>query len=133
MSGLFKSDGTNTSISAESTSGAVSLQQVRVGAKGCLAAALAASQTVTGSGTITVDTTSKNYYLTTGGAVTGVILSAGTIDGQECVLVNTSANSITFATAATSNVADGTSAVIAANTRMSLTWSQTAARWYHGN
>ena len=93
---------------------------------------LAAAASVTTSGTITLPT-GKTKLLTTAGAVTGVILTAGTYDGQELVLVNTSANSITFAAAGTSNVANGVSAVIAALTRMTLVWDATSARWYQGN
>jgi hypothetical protein len=44
--------------------------------------------------------------------------------------MNTSANSITFAAAGTSNVSNGTSAVIAANTAMKLVWDATGSRWY---
>lgn len=91
------------------------------------------AQTIASSGTITLPTSGRTKLLTTGGAVTGVILTAGRFDGEELNLLNTSANSITFAAAGTSNVADGTSAVIAANTRMSLVWDATSARWYHGN
>jgi len=91
----------------------------------------AAAQTVAGAGTITLPANSSNQLLTTAGAVTGVILTAGTVDGQEITLINTSANSITFAAVGTSNVADGVSAVIAANRSLSLVWSATAAKWYH--
>jgi hypothetical protein len=89
-----------------------------------------AAQTVAGSGTITLPTTGRNKLLTTGGAVTGVILTAGRTDGEEVVLLNTSANSITFAAAGTSNVSNGTSAVIAANAAMKLIWDATGSRWY---
>lgn len=71
--------------------------------------------------------------VTTGGAVTGIILGAGIVDGQQCVVINQSANSITFAAVGTSNVADGVSAVIAATTRATFVWSAQAAKWYHGN
>jgi L-threonylcarbamoyladenylate synthase len=64
------------------------------------------------------------------GAATGVILTAGTYDGQELTLFNNSANSITFAAVGTSNVANGTSAVIAANTGMTLVWSVSDLKWY---
>lgn len=87
-------------------------------------------QTVTTSGTITITSNTVVQKLTTGGAVTAVVLTAGTTDGQTVVLVNTSANSITFAAAGTSNVADGTSGVIAANRSMVLWWESTTARWY---
>ena len=90
---------------------------------------LTAAASVTTSGTITLPT-GEVKLLTTAGAVTGVILTAGTYSGQKVTLVNTSANSITFAAAGTSNVADGTSAVLAANRAMTLWWDSTSARWY---
>jgi hypothetical protein len=65
------------------------------------------------------------------GAVTGVILQAGTIAGQEVTVVNESAFSITFAVVGTSNVADGVSAVIAANRAMYFKWNSVTAKWYH--
>jgi hypothetical protein len=72
-------------------------------------------------------------YVTNGGAVTGIIVQAGVVDNQPCTIVNIAANSVTMAAVGTSNVADGTSAVIAALTRMNLVWSATQAKWYHGN
>ena len=65
------------------------------------------------------------------GAVTGVILQAGGIAGQICIVVNESGNTITFAAAGTSNVADGVSAVIAANRAMWFVWDSGTSRWYH--
>lgn len=67
-----------------------------------------------------------------GAAVTGVILEAGSLDGQVCTVVNTSASadSVTFAAAATSNVASGTSAVIAGVTGQMFVWSEAAALWF---
>lgn len=91
---------------------------------------LAAAATVTTSGTIALPTTGNVLKLTTGGAVTGVILTAGVYDGQRLTLINVSANSITFAAAGTSNVADGTSGVIAANRSMAFVWDSTSTRWY---
>jgi len=66
------------------------------------------------------------------GAETGVILAAGIIDGQEVTVVNTAAaaNSITFAAAATSNVADGVSDVIAGLKSRTYVWESGTARWY---
>jgi hypothetical protein len=65
-------------------------------------------------------------------AVTGVILEAGTVDGQMITIVNRAAgaNSVTFAAAGTSNVADGTSSVIAGLTARRYVWDSTAARWF---
>lgn len=65
------------------------------------------------------------------GAITGVILQAGTTTGQMCTVINESANSITMAAAGTSNVADGVSCVIAANRAMWFCWDASTSRWYH--
>lgn len=66
--------------------------------------------------------------VTTSGAVTGVILQAGTYNGQRVLVSNESGNSVTFAASGTSNVAAGTGAVIAANTSHLLVW--TGSLWY---
>lgn len=63
-------------------------------------------------------------------ARTGVILQQGLVDGQVCVVVNASANSITFAAAGTSFVADGVSDVIAANSAALYVWEAVTALWY---
>lgn len=64
------------------------------------------------------------------GAITGVIVQKGTIQGQELTIINESANSITFATQATSNVADGASSAIAALTARKLIWDSATGLWY---
>lgn len=61
---------------------------------------------------------------------TGVILTAGTADGQTINIINTSANTITFAAAGTSNVADGLAAIIPALRAMIFTWVAATSRWY---
>ena len=66
----------------------------------------------------------------TGADKTGVILTPGTADGQTINIINTSANSITFAVAGTSNVADGALAVIPALRAMIFAWVQATSRWY---
>ena len=70
--------------------------------------------------------------LSTAGAVTGITMPAGQVDQQEVTLFNESANTITFAAVGTSRVADGTTAVIAANQGMRLVWNAQAATpsWY---
>jgi hypothetical protein len=68
--------------------------------------------------------------VTTAGAVTGVILASGTVAGQLVIVVNESANTITFAAVGTSHVADGTSDVIAANTARMFVWDSSNSRWY---
>ena len=84
--------------------------------------------TLASSGTISHN--GKNYVrVTTGGAVTGVIMQKGRQDGQLLIIENVSANSITFATAATSFVRAGTSAVIAANSIAIATWNNNDSRW----
>lgn len=92
--------------------------------------ASATAATIASSGTITTAGVDQ-ARVTTSGAVTGVILQAGTYANQPCVVVNESANSITFAAVGTSNVADGTSAVIAANRCMIFRWDAGTSKWYH--
>jgi Pectate lyase superfamily protein len=63
---------------------------------------------------------------------TGVILQAGTYPCQVVKVINNSTSyTITFAAVGTSNVADGTSAVISANKQMTFVWDSVAAKWYH--
>ncbi len=65
-------------------------------------------------------------------AVTGVILQPGSTYGQECWVINeaTSANSVTFAASATSNVAGGTSVVIAGAAAAHFLWDAYTNLWY---
>jgi hypothetical protein len=65
-----------------------------------------------------------------GGNVTGIIMPAGTHPGQKGTIVNESAFTVTFAAVGTSRVADGTSAIIAANRCMELTWNSATSKWY---
>ncbi len=87
--------------------------------------ALASSGTITTAGTGVA-------RVTPAAAVTGVILEAGTVDGQRVTVVNNglAASTVTFAAAGTSNVADGTSSVIAGLAARSFVWDATAARWF---
>ena len=66
------------------------------------------------------------------GAVTGVILAVGTTGGQVCTVVNESvaANTVTFAASGTSNVADGTSSVIAGLNARRFVWDSGTSLWY---
>lgn len=63
------------------------------------------------------------------GAVTGLTMSAGSVDGQMIVIDNTTAFSLTFAAVGTSRVRAGASAVIPANGTGVLFWNNTAATW----
>jgi hypothetical protein len=64
------------------------------------------------------------------GAVTGIILESGTQASQVVVVLNESANSVTFAAAGTSHVADGTSSVIAAKRCAIFVWDSSTSLWY---
>ena len=62
---------------------------------------------------------------------TGVILQPGAVQGQRVTVVNASgANTITFAASNVSNVADGASDVIAANTCRDFRWDGSNNLWY---
>lgn len=78
----------------------------------------------------TISHNGKNYVrVNTAAAVTGVILQVGRWDGQPLWVENVSANSITFAAAATSNVRDGASDVIPANSAKLFIWNAVSSRW----
>jgi hypothetical protein len=66
------------------------------------------------------------------GAITAVVLAPGTKDGQVIVVENdaVAANTVTFAAAGTSNVADGVSDSIAGLVAAVFVWNATTALWY---
>ena len=69
--------------------------------------------------------------MTVAAASTGVIMAAGTFDGQPVTLRNVSAaNSVTFAAAGTSLMARGVGEVIAPLTDATYHWDATASLWY---
>lgn len=88
-----------------------------------------AATTVAGSGTI--DTTIFWQRVTDAGAITGVILEAGTAHGQQVfVSVDKDAvGSVTMAAEATSNVCSGTNSVIAAGEGALFVWDATDTCW----
>lgn len=63
------------------------------------------------------------------GAVTGIILQAGTLAGQIVIVRNESAFTVTFDVVATSHVADGATSPIAANTSRMFEWNSVGAVW----
>jgi len=65
------------------------------------------------------------------GNVASIVLASGTVTGQTCQVVNESAFTVTFAASGTSHVADGVSAIIAANRKMDFTWDGGTSLWYH--
>jgi len=68
--------------------------------------------------------------VTNGGAVTGIIMQAGTVDGQVIIVENDAAATVTMAAAGTSNVANGVTCVIAALACCLFVWNSTTALWY---
>lgn len=105
----------------------------KISLAGPVSSPVTAAQTLANGNTVTLPTSGFNKLVTNAGAVTGILMTAGAFDGQVVVLINNTANSITFAAVGTSLVADGVSAVIAANTRMTLVYDATSLKWYHGN
>lgn len=83
------------------------------------------------AGTITTSGVSA-ARVSPAGAITGVILQAGTFGGQEVAVVNEAiaANTVTFAASGTSNVANGTASVIAGLTARKFVWDTSTTLWY---
>jgi hypothetical protein len=75
----------------------------------------------------TISTAQSISRVAPAGAITGVILSPGTKNGQVVFVVNEAAFSITMAAAATSNVKSGTTNVIPANAGATYVWDDQAA------
>lgn len=88
-----------------------------------------AATTVAGSGTI--DSTIYWQRVTNAGAISSIVLEAGTENGQFVyVTVDKDAvGSVTFAAEASSNVCSGTSAVIAAGEGALFIWDATDTCW----
>lgn len=66
-------------------------------------------------------------------AYVSITLAAGVYAGQRLTLINQSiaANSLTMAASGTSNVADGTSCVIAGLSQKTFVWDSLTSLWYH--
>jgi hypothetical protein len=124
--GQFVIQGGSAGTSGSGTAGTIGGVVYKV----TVSSPLATSQTVASSGTITLPTAGINQLVSAASAVTGVILVPGRLDGEEVRLINTSANTITFAAAATSNVALGTGSVVPANGHLRLIWSSANSKWY---
>lgn len=89
----------------------------------------ASSATITGG---TIATSTGIAISNPAGAITGVILSPGTVDGQVFVLINkaVAANTITMAAVATSNVANGVTTVVVGLQCAVFVWSALDAAWF---
>lgn len=92
----------------------------------------ASPQSVATGNTIAFGPVTDTVNVTTAGAVTGVIMTAGVRDGQEVTIVHqgAAANTITMAAAGTSNVADGVSDVITGPSCRKYKWVASTALWY---
>tara|TARA_R110000868_G_scaffold84975_1_gene239276 strand:- start:636 stop:2009 length:1374 start_codon:yes stop_codon:yes gene_type:complete len=98
---------------------------------GEMSSPMTAAQVVAGSGTITLPTTGINKAVSSASAVTGIILTAGTVAGQMIYLMNVNAaDAITFdATPATSRVALASASIVAGTGRF-FSWNATTSLWY---
>lgn len=90
----------------------------------------ATTQTIISNGTILLSGDGLYERVTEAGNVTGIILTPGTSDGQQVVVLNTAAQTITFAASGTSNVSGGTAVVIANSQAQTFVWSATDSLWF---
>ena len=89
-------------------------------------------QAIATGNTIVIPANQSVVRLTAGAAATGVIMPAGTTNGQIVILqISTAAaNTITFAAAGTSNVAGGAGVSLAGLAAHALVWDATSELWY---
>src|SRR6266849_7237200 len=90
----------------------------------------ATSPALATSGTVTTNVGVAR--VTPGSAVTAVVLGSGTINGQECWVVNESttvSNTIAFAASASSFVADGVVDVIPGLSAKKFIWDNSLSAW----
>ena len=68
----------------------------------------------------------------TGATITGVLMQAGSQNGQVCFIINnsTAANTITFAAAGTSLVAQGTAKILPGLGVTVMVWNARSSLWY---
>ncbi len=82
----------------------------------------------------TINTSTRTAKVTTGSAVTGVIIGSGNLDGQELTIVHVgaAASSITFSTAGSAAASShaATDFVISGQTCSKFVWEATTALWY---
>lgn len=98
---------------------------------GPVSSPMTAAQVLGAADTITLPTTGKSKALSSVAARTGLILAAGTVSGQEIVLMNVNAaDSLTFdTTPATSHVAQSVCAIPAGGAKL-FSWNATTSLWY---
>ncbi|MFN2466142.1 MAG: beta strand repeat-containing protein [Candidatus Dormibacteria bacterium] len=113
-------------LASPTFTGTVSVNGLLAGGQSATAPAVASAGTIATAGV-------RVARVAPTAAVTGVILAAGTVAGQQVTVINeatTTTFSVTFAAAATSNVADGVSSVIPGLAASTFTWDSVTARWY---
>ena len=102
---------------------------VKISNTAALVTSATAAAIATG-GTITTNNVGAARVAPTANA-TGVIMQAGTVDGQLCYVINESGSfTVQMAAAGTSNVADGTGTTIGVNRKESFIWDAALSRWY---
>lgn len=89
-------------------------------------------QTLASTNTITVGQNQSVVRVTAAGAVTGIIIAAGTQPGQLLTVIHegAAANTLTMAAAGTSNVAGGVTAIWAGLNAHMVVWDSVTALWY---
>lgn len=92
--------------------------------------AQSATQTIGASGTILTNGRLIARVDAGGGARTGVIMEAGTEDGQICIVMNTGGETLTMAAAGTSNVTTGTGCVIGVGAVALFVFDTTIGDWH---
>jgi hypothetical protein len=84
------------------------------------------AQSLTNGSTITIS--GPRVKVTSSGAITGVIMTAGTTDGQTIFLYNQGSNTITFAVSG-SNVRNGGNVNMSGGRTFIMIWDASGAAW----
>lgn len=89
-------------------------------------------QTLANTNTVTVGQNQSVVRVTAAGAVTGIILTAGTQAGQLLYVIHegSAANTLTMAASGTSNVAAGTTCVLSGLAAHIFVWDSITSLWY---
>ncbi len=135
---LFEGDSadTNTGLRIESPIGTILSQMAYTGAfsaNALIALSEGADQSIDTAGTIAADGKLVTLvHTSTAANKTGVIMHIPTVNVFK-LIVNYSANSLTFAASGTSFVANGTGAIILAGTAVWMYYSVSKALWFMTN
>jgi hypothetical protein len=90
------------------------------------------AQAITANGQTIIVNSQNKVVLTTalGAGVTGLIVQKGSADDQDLILLNNSAQSMTFAAVGTSNVQGGTGTSVAAGAAKEFSWDASTSAWW---